>query len=260
MNDQFVFQLFIILAVSLAGWSTNNLNRSGALAAVVTGTAISWAFGWKGLLVLGVFFGTSSFWSKYKSSSKSGIEKKLAKTSKRDWQQVLANGGSAVIFSLLYIGTNEVIFLAGMCASLSAANADTWASEIGTLSKRNPVSVRTWKSVERGTSGAVSFLGLIASLGGAAIIGWISSWVFHELDWQSVLLIISAGFFGSLIDTLLGAFIQMEYKCIKCDITTEASSHCGVKCKKEKGAYLVNNEFVNFAASLLAGSAAAILM
>jgi uncharacterized protein (TIGR00297 family) len=260
VSEQLILLLFIILIVSMGGWKTHHLSGSGAAAAVITGAAIALAFGWKGLLVLGVFFGTSSFWSKYKSSYKTEAEKKLAKTSKRDWQQVIANGGSAVLFSLIYIWTKDIRYLAGMCASLSAANADTWASEIGTLSKGAPISIRTWRSVERGTSGAVSLLGTAAGFLGAVTIGLVSAWLFQEAGWKTAAMVAGTGFLGSLIDTLLGAFIQVEYKCPTCGLKTEASIHCGGKCKKVKGIQLVNNEMVNFLASFFAGAATVILL
>jgi uncharacterized protein (TIGR00297 family) len=260
VNDQPLLLFLFILLVSIAGWKTKNLSASGSAAAVFTGTAVAWAFGWQGLLVLGVFFATSSFWSKYRSSDKTDIEKKLAKTSKRDWQQVMANGGSALIFSLLYIWSKDISFMAGAFASLAAANADTWASEIGPLSKWSPVSIRTWKRVEKGTSGAVSLLGTASSLAGAAAIALVSIGFFQEIGWKGTFLIVITGFLGSWIDTILGAFVQVEYVCPRCGIRTESSFHCEGKCERIQGSYLVNNEIVNFSASLFAGSVTVMLL
>ncbi|WP_421379836.1 DUF92 domain-containing protein [Bacillus salacetis] len=260
MSNQPLLLFIFIVLVSIAGWKTRNLSVSGAVAAVLTGTALALAFSWQGLLVLGVFFATSSFWSKYRIRDKLAIEQKLAKTSKRDWQQVMANGGSAMIFSFLYIWTKDASYMAGAFASISAANADTWASEIGPLSKASPVSIKTWQRAEKGTSGAVSFLGTAASLAGALTIALVSFVMFPETGWKGAVLIVITGFLGSLVDTFLGAYIQVEYMCPSCGMVTEASIHCGGKCKKVKGTYLVNNEFVNFFASLFAGAAAALLL
>lgn len=259
MSDP-VLLFSLIVLVSIAGWKTKNLSVSGSVAAVMTGTAVAWAFGWRGLLVLGVFFASSSFWSKFKSSEKSAIEQKLAKTSMRDWQQVFANGGSAMVFALLYSSTQDISYLLGAFASLAAANADTWASEIGPLSKVSPISIKTWRRVESGTSGAVSLLGTFASFAGAITIAFISVGVFKDIDWPGGVIIAVTGFSGSLIDTLLGATLQVQYKCPRCGLVTEAPVHCRAKCQKIKGTYVVNNEFVNFAASLLAGLAAAVFM
>ncbi|WP_409251358.1 DUF92 domain-containing protein [Bacillus sp. SCS-153A] len=257
-NPAFLF-LFILI-VSVAGWKTKNLSVSGSLAAVMTGTAVASAFGWRGLFVLGVFFATSSFWSKFRSADKSDIELKLAKTAKRDWQQVIANGGSAMVFALLYSWTNDISYMAAAFAALAAANGDTWASEIGPLSKGNPVSVKTWRRVEKGTSGAVSWVGTSASFAGAFIIAIFSVGLFQGLGLKAGVLIVFTGFLGSIVDTLLGAFLQVEYQCPRCGLVTEAAVHCGMKCEKTKGAYVVNNEFVNFSASFIAGTVTALLM
>ncbi|TYS19461.1 DUF92 domain-containing protein [Rossellomorea vietnamensis] len=246
--------LLLILAVSFLGWKTKNLSGSGAIAAFFTGITVVSAFGWKGLIVLGAFFGTSSLWSKFRSSAKAEIEKKLAKTSERDWQQVVANGGSALIFSLLYIITDDAVYMLGAFTSLAAANADTWASEIGPLSKSDPISIRNLARVEKGSSGAVSLLGTLASLAGSLLIALISILLFKEISAEAAVIITCAGFFGSLADTILGAYVQIEYRCRRCGLETESPEHCGVKAEGLKGFSFINNEFVNFSSSFLAGS------
>jgi uncharacterized protein (TIGR00297 family) len=254
VNEQFLLFLFI-LVVSVSGWKTKNLSASGALAAILVGTAVAYALSWKGLIVLGVFFASSSYWSKYRKNEKHEFEDKLAKTSRRDWQQVLANGGGAMVFSIFFLWTGETIYLIAAIASLAAANADTWASEIGPLSSGKPVSVRTFQKTPKGTSGAVSALGTLASLGGALIVAITAGVLYEEISPFLMIWITAAGFLGSLIDTVLGAYVQVEYKCKCCGQMTEARFHCDEKAEKIKGYYIINNEFVNFFASFLAGAA-----
>jgi uncharacterized protein (TIGR00297 family) len=145
----------IIILGGFAGYRERSLSSSGAIAAVVVGVAVYFGFGFKGLFLLGLFFATSSFWSKYKSSAKKEIEEKLAKGATRDWRQVLANGGSAALLSIIYFFQQDMIWLIGFIVCLASSNSDTWASEIGTLSKRKPVYIRTFKPIEKGTSGAI---------------------------------------------------------------------------------------------------------
>jgi uncharacterized membrane protein len=55
-------------------------------------------------------------------------------------------------------------------AATAEAASDTWAGEIGRLSKKPPVSLKTGKAVSRGVSGGVTLLGYGGGLLGAAFI------------------------------------------------------------------------------------------
>ena len=121
---------------------------------------------------------SSSLWSKIKSSNKRKAEELLVKGSQRDWQQVMANGGLAAMASALYYFTEAPIWLLGFCICIAAANSDTWASEIGSMSKGKPISIKTFKRVDRGTSGAVSLLGTFAAVVGSFIIALAAYLIF----------------------------------------------------------------------------------
>jgi uncharacterized protein (TIGR00297 family) len=241
----------VILLGSTAGYLHKFLTFSGAIAALLVGLAVYLGFGISGLFLLGAFFTSSSYWSKYKSSVKHIIEEKLAKGATRDWRQVAANGGAAGLFSIIYYFNNDIIWIIGFLVCLASANSDTWASELGSLSKQEPVYIRTFTRVEKGTSGAISLLGTIASLAGSLFIALIGFWLFN-LDFPKTLFIFLFGFLGNVIDTLIGAFYQKVYVCRECGIETERKKHCQLETTRIKGFTYVDNDMVNFLSGFLA--------
>ncbi|MEH7414134.1 DUF92 domain-containing protein [Neobacillus drentensis] len=249
LEDLFIYIVIIIGA--MAGYFQKSLTLTGAFAAMLVGMSVYGGMGLDGLILLGAFYVSSNFWSKYRSSAKKTLEEKLAKGGTRDWLQVLANGGAAALFSLLYIFQPDRTWVIGFTVCLASANSDTWASEIGSLSRNNPIYIRTFKRVERGTSGAISGLGSIAAAFGSVLISILSYFLFH-FDLSIVLLVFLFGFIGNVIDTLFGAFYQQVYICRHCGITTEKRLHCSTPTTRIKGCTFVDNDMVNFLSGFIA--------
>ncbi|CAM3675062.1 DUF92 domain-containing protein [Cytobacillus oceanisediminis] len=246
---EYAFILTFIFVTALAGFYFKLLSMSGSLAAFTIGMAVGWGFGLRGLLVLGFFFASSSFWSKFKSKQKIKVEDKHEKGSRRDWHQVAANGGIAGIASILYLVYPSPVWLIGFLISIASANSDTWASEIGSLSKKPPLAIRTLKPAETGTSGAVSLLGTFAAMAGASAIALISFFLFDLTPFEA-LFILAFGFAGNVIDSFTGAYLQAIYKCNVCGAEVEKLNHCGKKTSLIGGKRFADNDFVNFFAGL----------
>lgn len=244
MIEYFLILSFIILA-SFLGYVLRFLTKSGSVSAVLVGLLICFGIGIKGLILLGIFFVSSSLWSVYKRMDKMLVEEKHEKGSRRDYQQVLANGGMAALLSVLYGFFQTNSLLLAFCVFIATSNSDTWASEIGTLSKRRPYSVRTFSVVERGTSGAVSLLGTIAAVMGAIVIAY-SSYELFNLQISEFWVIFLFGFIGNVIDTFLGAYVQALYMCSSCGVETEKMVHCQRRTTLIRGRKLLNNDVVNF--------------
>ncbi|TAH62682.1 MAG: DUF92 domain-containing protein, partial [Methanosarcina mazei] len=93
--------------------------------------------------------------------------------------------------------------------TVATATGDTLASEIGTTAKGKPIMITTLKPSEPGSDGAVSLLGELAAIFGSAIIGVLGYALGISSDlFLSVLITTAGGFFGTNIDSLLGATLQ----------------------------------------------------
>lgn len=235
----------IIVFFSVAAYALSALTQSGAAAASVVGTFTVLGLGIKGVILLALFFITSSILSKYKKAEKKNAGEKNEKGDRRDWQQVLANGGIASLAGLLYSFDGDPIWLLVFSIALASANSDTWASEIGTLSRKPPFSLRTFATAQPGTSGAISVLGTFAALMGSMLIS-AASYLLFSFSIETALLIFIFGFLGNVTDTILGAYFQAVYRCRNCQLETERLVHCGHKTELIKGIPILNNDVVNF--------------
>ena len=246
-----LFHLLIWTILSLliftCAYKYKSLDFSGAIGGFLIGAVIFGSGGWKLILPLVFFFLTSSLLSSLKNKPPSN----------RDVMQILANGFIPALFALCYFFFPNGILLLGYIGSLSASTADTWATEIGFLSKKNPYLVFSFKQVSKGESGSISAIGTIGSIAGALILGIICSYLF-DFNYLIVMVTI-AGCMGSFIDTLLGRYFQGKYICIKCGQKTENKLHCNTETKLKTGYRFIDNNFVNFIANL-AGSLTIILI
>ena len=213
------------------------------------------------LAALFSFFISSSFFTKLWTREKVDLEKALyEKGGKRDHIQVLANGGAAFIIAVAhYMMPGKQLSVAYFVA-IAACNADSWASEIGIISRSTPFSIINFKPVQRGMSGGVTFLGLFASACGAVFIAGVYfvfmliSIPFLELI-RDCTIIAVFGFAGATIDSALGAVFQPAYV----DSTgrlTEKRVNYNEQNKKVKGFGFFSNDMVNFVSSLVVASLA----
>lgn len=254
--------------IAAVAYRKHSLTASGALAAVAVGTLL-YGFGslaWFGTLIM--FFISSSFLSKWRHRDKAVLEVAYAKTGRRDAMQVLANGGLAVIFCVVYYLWPSRIWWAAFIGILATVNADTWATEIGGLSRTPPRSIVTWRVVAAGTSGGLTSVGTAATLAGGLFIG-TAAWLLIMLSPEQVqqgqvpasmqnfgVLLLTggmAGLLGSLTDSLLGATGQVMYKCTVCGHTVERQVHCDRPTVRVRGIPFLNNDAVNFISSAVGG-------
>ncbi len=264
-------------AIGLLAYQRDSLSKSGVVGAIITGTAIFGFGGWTWGLVLIAFFVSSTLLSHFRQTDKTAMAEKFAKGERRDLAQTLANGGfgallAVAVFLLIdlpgkpRLGNPLYVYLTlAYFGAIASANADTWATELGVLSRTPPRLITTGKPVAPGTSGGVTWYGTVAALAGSAFIG-VAAFVLIQgaaLATRGTLLLSDlpliwiaslAGLVGSLFDSLLGATLQAMYWCDTCDKETERRVHtCGTHTQPLRGWPWLNNDAVNFVSSVVGG-------
>jgi uncharacterized protein (TIGR00297 family) len=193
--------------------------------------------------------------------SRAGRRRKaaLAGTDKRparDAWQVLANGSVAAACAAAYGFTHSPVLAAAFAGAFAAAAADTWGTEIGTLARNAPRSIVTMRKVAAGLSGGVTLTGTLAEIAGALAVAF-TAWAAGIAPWW---IAGAAGFAGALVDSVAGATVQALRYCSRCDRLCETDPHvCGSSTAIVRGFPAINNDAVNFLATLTGAAAAAAL-
>ena len=169
---------------------------------------------------------------------------KSKKSEKRKLIQIISNVGIGTLSLIIFKITRDNLYLLIYASVMAESLADTLASDIGTLSKKEPINILTLKKGEKGLSGNISMLGLTASLIGSILIALIY-YIGIERNITSLIIITLSGFLGSIIDSILGSAIQVKYKCEKCNKITEKKEHCGKKTNYYRGIKWIDNNLVN---------------
>jgi uncharacterized protein (TIGR00297 family) len=245
----------LALLIALLAHKARFLKASGSVGTFILATVIFGAGGWTWTLPILVFFILSSILSNTGKKRKKRLESVFEKSGQRDIGQVIANGGIPAVLVLLNLFSPARFWYPACLGALAAVNADTWATEIGVLSRIRPRLITTGKVVSHGVSGGLTPLGLIGALTGSMII-MISGLLVQPqetgltfgrgLFWW----IIVSGFTASLVDSLLGATLQTQYRCANCHQLTEKKIHCGIISQHISGIKGLNNDSVNFLCAL----------
>ncbi len=253
------------LLIGGLGYWRHSLTRSGWFGAIIIGTTTAGLGGWHWGALIVVFFATSSLLSHWRRATKQQrTGATAAKGEQRDLFQALANGGVAAVCAVLYAIQPWPGLFAAALGAVAAATADTWATEVGTLSPQAPRLVTTGRPIPAGTSGGISALGLAATCAGAVLIGLVG-WVGVRLgDYGAAVWVIptalGGGVAGSLADSLLGATVQRVNWCAHCELQTEQPVHrCGTATVYQRGWRWLDNDWVNFISSTAGAGVSAII-
>ncbi|WP_243665763.1 DUF92 domain-containing protein [Vulcanisaeta sp. JCM 16159] len=165
------------------------------------------------------------------------------------------------------------LFSTAAVTGIAYSNADTWASELGVLSKSRPrLITRPWITVDPGVSGGVTLLGELSSFLGSSTIALTYLGIQYLLKslgyinsvntWLTVIVLV-LGYLGEVLDSIFGALFQPKYRCPRCGVMTDREVHvCGERTVRIMGSYDLENEDVNLLVSavIVASSITALLL
>jgi len=251
----------------LLGWIGHRLrmlSRSGAVGLAVAMLLTFVAGGWMWGVLLLLFFVSWGFWTRHRAAYKEMLHEQFDPQARIEAHDVGARTGWALFLVLLYAATREEprIFFA-FAGAIATATADVWATELGVLSSRPPHLISTGDRVVRGATGAISLLGIIASLAASSLVGFAGLllqmakvWLVQQ-TWEGTynwlpLAATLGGTVGCLTDSLLGATAQAIYYCEHCEKRTEKPVHsCGEETTQIRGWPWLNDRGVDLISSII---------
>lgn len=239
--------IFFIIILIVAGIAIRKgyLTKGGTLAASFLALFVLYVLGLSGLLPFLFFFLSSSILTKAAEGQKSGM---------RNFSQVLANGVPPFSGLILFLFSPwPALGLLMFSSSIAEITADTWASEGGLFSHKNPRSILTGTEVPKGTSGGVSLMGIAFSFLGSLSIAFLTTGLF-SFPISFLFVITISGILGSLFDSLLGAVFEARYSTKDGDVTYSRYDDEGNENYRISGLPFMDNDMINFISSLFSAS------
>jgi uncharacterized protein (TIGR00297 family) len=231
--------------LALIGRALGWLTVGGAVAAALVGSAVFSGAGLPGAALLALFFVSGSLLTYALGPVPGALDAAPGKG--RTARQVTANGGWAGLGALA-VAAGSAAGWPLIIGALAAAQADTWATEIGMRSGARPRLITTGRPVPPGTSGGITARGTLGGLLGAAAMAGLA--LALGASGPAAAAGAAGGAAGLVLDSLLGASWQAMYRCESCGADTECAVHrCGLAARLVRGWDWLDNDAVNLAAS-----------
>ncbi len=244
--NNFLLASVLAILISIISYRLKFLDLSGSAVTFILALFIFGIGGWKWTVPILTFFILSSLLSKIAERlSRKEVHQIFEKGSRRDYKQVLANGGVPLLICVLSILLPEKVnwYLVYLLA-VAISTADTWSTEFGVLLAKNVYLITSFRKVEAGISGGISLIGTFGGILGSIVI-LISGSYFENLSATILITILIFSLFGNLLDSLLGSTVQVVYKCPVCNKLTEKQIHCQSSTQYFKGIKFIDNDLVN---------------
>jgi uncharacterized protein (TIGR00297 family) len=209
--EKMVLALVFSFFLGVLAYRAKIADVSALLSAALLGVLIIVFSGLSWFLLLLTFFILGGGFTKYKYAYKESIGIAQAKDGIRSYENVFSNSTAALALAVAYgvFPEHSLPIIYAYMGTVATATGDTLASEIGTTARGRPRMITTLKLSEPGVDGAVSLLGELAAIFGSAVIG-ILAYLLGISDnlLLAVLIATAGGFFGTNMDSLLGATLQ----------------------------------------------------
>jgi uncharacterized protein (TIGR00297 family) len=185
------------------------LTNWGLLNAWVLGVLVWGALGWRGYLIMLVYFALGTLVTRIGFARKAAKGIAEGRGGRRGPENVWGSAAVAALCALGYMAVPNPLWLLAYTASLATKLSDTTASEVGKAYGKTTYLVTTLRSVPAGTEGAVSLEGTLAGVAGSLVlaacgwlVGFVSGW---GLLWCAI-----AAFVATTCESLIGATLQQR--------------------------------------------------
>jgi len=253
----------------LLGVHAKLLSRSGLICVFFTIFLTFLLNGWVWGALLLSFYISAGLILRYRAGYKAQLAEWSARGLYHRWDQIIARiGWGVVLLALQRLAPSQTGVFVAFVGTLATASADTWATEIGLLSTKEPRLLISGRRVPANTPGAVSMLGVLASLAGSWLMGFAGLLLgvllayIENLPWDRTLFWLPlaatlGGAAGSLVDSLLGAAAQGLYYCEYCKRESENPiHHCGRQAEQIRGWSWLTSEGIDLVSSAVGAAVA----
>lgn len=231
---------------------------SAAISACVMLVIAAICSGWVGIVIVLVCYFTIFVVDLIVGERSEKVTKSINQHSgARGIVQVIANALAATIAAAMSAILKKPELMMVYAAALTECLADSLASDVGVLSKKDPVDICRMKRIKRGLSGGVSLLGTLSALAGCVWM-FLVSLFFFEFSARLAVALIIIPMIGIVADSILGSLVQAKYVCSVCGKSTEKKIHCEQKTNHVGGLKIISNDAVNIISNFLTAILAAV--
>eukprot|EP00986_Skeletonema_menzelii_P002418 scaffold652_cov142-Skeletonema_menzelii.AAC.5 len=191
------------------------LTPEGFAHSLALGTMLWTTLGWRGwtVCVLYLFLGQAVTKVGFDEKTKLGIAE--GRGGRRGPENVWGSALTGVLCAAAasqgteFLGISTTVWLLAYVASLATKLADTFASEIGKAYGKTTFLITSLQPVPRGTEGAISLEGTIASIVGGLLLSLYAYLVVGLIpSLEGVAVATLAAFVATMVESLIGATLQ----------------------------------------------------